>query len=87
MTQNEIFFNLNSPTNGPGGGFDQNRIFVGLNKKINKHLSVDGDYQLQAINTNEASLFNTLNHILRLRFFFNKWGLEFGVSIGGNLTD
>jgi len=64
VTQNEIFFNLNSPTNGPGGGFDQNRFFVGLNKKINEYLSVDGGYQLQAINTDESSLFNTLNHIL-----------------------
>lgn len=72
VTQNEIFFNLNSPTNGPGGGFDQNRFFVGLNKKISEHLSVDGGYQLQAINTNEASVFNTLNHILLLQFFFNR---------------
>ncbi len=72
VTQNEIFFNLNSPTNGPGGGFDQNRFFVGLNKKINEHLSVDGGYQLQAINTDESSLFNTLNHILLLQFFFNR---------------
>ena len=72
VTQNEVFFNLNSPTNGPNGGFDQNRFFVGLNKKINEHLSVDGGYQLQAINTNEASLFNTLNHILLLQFFFNR---------------
>ena len=70
VTQNEIFFNLNSPTNGPGGGFDQNRFFVGLNKKINEHLSVDCGYQLQAINTNESSLFNTLNHILLMQFFF-----------------
>lgn len=72
VTQNEIFFNLNSPANGPNGGFDQNRFFFGLNKKINEHLSVDGGYQLQAINTNESSLFNTLNHILLLQFFFNR---------------
>ncbi len=72
VTQNEIFFNLNSPTNGPNGGFDQNRFFVGLNKKINEHLSVDGGYQLQAISTNETSLVNTLNHILLLQFFFNR---------------
>ncbi len=71
VTQNEIFFNLNSPTNGPEGGFDQNRFFLGLNKKINKYLSVDGGYQLQAINTGESSLFNTLNHILLLQFFLN----------------
>lgn len=71
VTQNEIFFNLNSPTNGPEGGFDQNRFFLGLNKKINAHLSVDGGYQLQAINTDESSLFNTLNHILLIQFFLN----------------
>ncbi len=70
VTQNEIFFNLNSPTNGPGDGFDQNRFFFGLNKKINEHLSVDGGYQLQAINTSESSLFNTLNHIILMQFFF-----------------
>lgn len=71
VTQNEIFFNLNSPTNGPEGGFDQNRFFLGLNKKINVHLSVDGGYQLQAINTDESSPFDTLNHILLIQFFLN----------------
>ncbi len=71
VTQNEIFFNLNSPTNGPGGGFDQNRFFFGLNKRVNEYLSVDGGYQLQAINTNESSVFNTLNHIILMQFFFN----------------
>ena len=72
VTQNEIFFNLNAPTRGPGGGFDQNRFFVGLNKQINEHLSVDGGYQLQAINTSEPSVFNSLNHILLFQFFFNR---------------
>ncbi len=72
VTQNEIFLNLNSLTNGPEGGFDQNRFFFGLNKKINEYLSVDGGYQLQVINTDESLLFNTLNHILLLQFFLNR---------------
>ena len=71
MVQDEIFFNLNSPNNGPKGGFDQNRFFVGLNRRITDHLSVDMGYQLQVLETREPGFPDDLNHILLFQFFLN----------------
>ena len=47
----EIFVSLNAARNGPRSGFDQNRLFVGLNRKINRYVSMDIGYQNQSINT------------------------------------
>jgi len=71
VVQDEIFFNFNSPTNGPEAGLDQNRFFLGLNRKINEHMSVDGGYQLQKINTEEPEFVDDFNHLLLLQFFLN----------------
>lgn len=43
----EVFFNCNSHNGGPQAGLDQNRIYLGLNRKINEHFNIDGGYQLQ----------------------------------------
>ena len=67
--QDEIFFNLNSPTNGPDDGLDQNRLFVGINRVMNEHLNVDAGYQLQTINTSESGIFNDKRSILLLQLF------------------
>jgi hypothetical protein len=69
VIQDEIFFNLNSPTNGPDGGLDQNRVFAGINRSINDHLNVDAGYQLQTVNTNDSGIFNDKNSILLVQFF------------------
>lgn len=69
VVQDEIFFNLNSPTNGPDGGMDQNRTFVGINRSVNEHLNVDVGYQLQTINTTESGVFNDKNSILIMQWF------------------
>lgn len=45
----ELFWNLNSTSNGPESGFDQNRIFVGLNRTVNRHLRLEGGYLLNSI--------------------------------------
>ena len=69
VVQDEIFFNLNSPTNGPDDGLDQNRLFVGFNRVLNKHLNVDAGYQFQSINTSESGAFNDKRSILLLQVF------------------
>jgi len=69
VAQDEIFLNFNSPPNGPTAGFDQNRLFLGLNRKVNEHLYVDGGYQLQTLDTKEPGFIEKINHILLLQFF------------------
>lgn len=45
----ELFWNLNSTTNGPESGFDQNRIFAGINYTVNQQLQLETGYLLNSI--------------------------------------
>ncbi len=71
VVYDEVFVNVNTTTNGPQAGLDQNRIFLGLNRKVTNHISMDMGYQLQALNTAKSGLINQLNHIMLLQFFIN----------------
>ena len=77
----EIFINLNSVDSfddarrgghAPGAGIDQNRLFLGVNKKFNQYFNVDIGYQNQMLNsrTKDGNA-NLINHILLLQFYFN----------------
>ena len=77
----EIFINLNSVdtydelgrgSKGPGAGIDQNRLFLGVNKKFNQYFNVDIGYQNQMLNsrTKDGNA-NLVNHILLIQFYFN----------------
>jgi hypothetical protein len=59
----EVFVNLNDADNGPQSGFNQNRLFVGLNYQINQSLAYEFGYQNQIINIPSNSN-NVMNHIL-----------------------
>lgn len=59
----EIFFNLNNVNGGPQSGFEQNRVFVGANYKINQNLSYDVGDQNQYINGRHGRD-DVINHIL-----------------------
>lgn len=59
----EIFFNCNSHNSGPQAGLDQNRIYLGLNRKINEHFNIDGGYQLQHSHKKGADN-DILNHFI-----------------------
>ncbi len=48
---NEFFFNLNSVSAGPQAGFDQNRVFVGVNRKVNQRLLLEAGYLADFINS------------------------------------
>lgn len=61
----EVFINLNDADHGPQSGFNQNRLFVGLNYKVNQQLSYDVGYQNQLINV-QGNRHNVMNHILFL---------------------
>lgn len=67
----EIFVNLDSVGGGPQAGFDQNRFFLGVNRLLHPHASIDVGYQLQAINNAEPGLANRLNHILLIQLLLH----------------
>ena len=71
VAQDKTFFNFNSPTIGPEAGLDQNRLFLGLNKRINENMGIDAGYQLQTINTEEPGFVDDFNHIILMQLFLN----------------
>lgn len=66
----EIFFNLNSPSNGPQAGFDQNRFFLGVNRVLDPRLNIDAGYQLQVIDRSEPGFIDHINHMLLIQLSF-----------------
>lgn len=71
VAQDEVFVNLNSPDGGPVSGFDQNRLFFGVNRVVNEHLNVDVGYQFQYVNRREPGFPDTINHVLLIQLFFD----------------
>lgn len=69
VTSEELFVNLNSVDGGPHGGFDQNRVFAGLNCKLNKISNLEFGYMNQFANRHNAR--DRMNHILMLTLNFN----------------
>lgn len=72
----EIFVNLNtvgSPQGkGPESGFDQNRVFVGINRTFSKYFNMDFGYQNQLLNSRSIpNLANQMNHVILLQFYIN----------------
>ena len=67
----EIFFNLNSQSDGPQAGLDQNRIYAGINRKFNENINADLGYQLQHL-YRRGSAVDTLNHFI---FFYLNFSL------------
>ncbi len=69
----EVFVNLNTVgTRGPAAGFDQNRVFVGINRTFSSYVNVDLGYQNQLLNSRSVpNLANQMNHMILLQFFIN----------------
>ena len=66
----EIFVNLNSHFAGPQAGIDQNRIFVGINRKLSENVDIEGGYQLQHLHK-KGSLPDALNHFILVNLNVN----------------
>ncbi len=58
----EVFINLNDADGGPQSGFNQNRLFLGLNYRINSQLALEVGYQNQFINGRRGAD-DVMNHI------------------------
>ena len=52
-------------------GFDQNRLFVGFNRKMNRYVSMDIGYQNQSINTPGPRVVDVMHHILLIQWFID----------------
>ncbi len=50
VASDELFINLNTINNGPIAGIDQNRLYGGLGRQINRKLRVEAGYQFQYVN-------------------------------------
>ena len=61
----ELFVNLNDAGQGPQAGFDQNRLFLGVNYKVSSNLSFDIGYQNQYVGR-RGGRDDFSNHILFL---------------------
>ncbi len=76
VAYDEIFVNLNTvgttQGKGPAAGFDQNRVFVGINRTFSKYLNMDIGYQNQLLNSRSIlNLANQVNHVILLHLFIN----------------
>jgi hypothetical protein len=71
VVYDEIFVNVNTVGNGPASGFDQNRLFFGMNRQFTKQFNMDLGYQMQALNNSQPELINQINHTILLQFFIN----------------
>ena len=70
VTSDELFVNLDTHFQGPQAGLDQNRFFVGLNRKISDNVSIEGGYQMQYINSHSPAI-DKLNHIILVNLYIN----------------
>jgi hypothetical protein len=69
VSSDELFINLNSVDNGPQGGFDQNRAYVGISRMLHKHANLELGYLAQFINLHHGQ--SRLNHALMLSLNLN----------------
>ena len=70
VTSDELFVNLDTHFKGPQAGVDQNRFFVGLNRKLSENVNVEGGYQMQYINLKSPTV-DKLNHIILFNFYYD----------------
>lgn len=73
VASNEIFVHLNTVgSRGPEAGFDQNRLFVGVNRSFSKSLDMDVGYLNQLVDSRTIpNLANQMNHTILLQLFIN----------------
>jgi hypothetical protein len=50
VASDELFWNLNSTPRGPQSGFDQNRVFLGVSRTLDRHARVEVGYLASFVN-------------------------------------
>ncbi|MGQ3685305.1 MAG: DUF2490 domain-containing protein [Candidatus Loosdrechtia sp.] len=67
---NEVLVNLNSTSGGPQAGYDQNRFFLGIGRKLRNAISVELGYLMNHINI-PANTSDRINHAAFLMIGIN----------------
>lgn len=62
---NELFINATSTSTGPQQGFDRNRLYGGISRKLNPHTRVDVGYVMEYANQ-PLQVRDRINHIINL---------------------
>lgn len=62
VVSDEFFVNFNSVAHGPRQGFDQNRVFAGINRTFNKHANAEVGYLGNHVNRRNAP--DRWNHVI-----------------------
>ncbi len=70
VASDELFVNVNSLKGGPVAGIDQNRLYAGLGRQINKNMRAEVGYQLQYINRDDP-FDDRAKHALMTQVFLN----------------
>jgi hypothetical protein len=67
VVSNELFINFNQADWGARRGFDQNRLFIGVNWKIDPRMSLETGYLNQFVN---KPTYNQENHVINTTLSF-----------------
>jgi hypothetical protein len=65
VLSDEAFVTLRGVSNGPATGFDQNRLFVGISRKLSPSVSAELGYMNQYVNSRDP-VANRMNHAILL---------------------
>ena len=65
----ELFVNLNTLPKGPASGIDQNRLFVGIGKRLMKRANVRAEFGYMHQYINKTEVDDEGNHVLLLGLF------------------
>lgn len=62
---NELFWNVNDTKRGPQAGFDQNRVFAGIHRKLGDSVNAEAGYLLNYVNRQHPAE-DKLNHVIHV---------------------
>ena len=65
----ELFWNVSNHKPGPEGGFNQNRLFMGVGRDIGQRMKIEGGYNMVFVNA-AAPANDRLSHLLMVQVFY-----------------
>ncbi len=70
VVYDELFMGINKMPTVQSAGYDQNRLFIGINKKLTPKLTLESGYLLNHVNRPNRN--NQLNHVILIQLNY-KW--------------
>lgn len=65
ILSDEVFWTMANADNGQKSGFEQNRLYTGIQRRLNPHTAVEAGYLLQYLNPRGLST-HALRHVLQV---------------------